>query len=166
MAIIQKSTAGAAYSLFDLNNQDMPPSGTFEATIIDVRDKMGVERTKFQSQETEVVDLTAFLFGYRGADGKPYRIDTRPMKISGHPKSALVQFVTGLLGRTPEVGYDTMRLKGTKCLLTVAHVTGESGTPYATIMSATPLPQGWGQKQQQPPEIQIADDEADDEIPF
>jgi hypothetical protein len=172
MAILTKPANNEAFALFDLSNEEMPPPGTYAATIIKIVDKMGVERTKFQSKETETVDLTAFLFGFRGTDGKQYKIDTRPMKISGHPKAALYKFLTALLGHAPAYGWDYMELKGTRCLLTVAHMESDSGTVYASITAAVPLPAGFAPAptipspaQTPPPEIRLADDEGE-EIPF
>lgn len=182
MAILQKPKEEAQYGLFELDGQELPPAGTYPAVVLDIRDRMGVERTKFKSAETETVDLTAFLFGYRTGDGKGWKIDTRPMKISGHPKSALYKFLFSLLGRAPEYGWDYMALKGAKCLLTVAHAQSEGGTVYAKVDHAVPLPDfgGWGTqpaapapapapaaapKPPAPPEIRIADDD-NEEIPF
>lgn len=119
MAILKQPETNNALDLFGLDRENLPPAGTFAAKVLDIQDKFGVERTKFQSTETETVDLTAFLFGYVGPDGRKYRIDTRPMKISGHPKSALYKFLTALMGRAPAYGWDYAELKGTTCLLTV-----------------------------------------------
>ncbi len=176
MAILQQPTT--TFDLFGVDNGDLPPAGTYAATILDIMDKFGVERTKFQSVEVEKVDLTAFLFGYRGGDGKKYRISTRPMKISGHPKAALYKFLSALLGRSPAYGWDYASLKGSKCLLTIAHMSSSQGNLYAAITAAVPLPAGFGGAPDvhpvapppaaRPPEIHTADDDtdADDEIPF
>lgn len=180
--ILQKPTSNGAYDLFDVDNEALPPPGSYAAKIIDIVDRLGVERTRFQSTETEVVDLTAFLFGFRGPDNRPYKLQTRPMKISGHPKAALYKFLTALLGHTPAYGWDYMALKGSTCLLTVAHMTSQNGNLYAAITAAVPLPAGWSVHPQtapapaapaapqptRPPEIPIADDENDpnEEIPF
>ena len=140
MAILQKPATNNALDLFGLGLDNLPPAGTYPAVILDIVDKLGVERTKFQSTETETVDLTSFLFGYRGTDGQKYRIDTRPMKISGHPKAALYKFLTALMGKAPEYGWDYAALKGTQCLITVAHITSPQQHVYASITSAVPLP--------------------------
>lgn len=181
MAILQKPKEDAQYGLFDVENEGLAPAGTWPAVILDIRDKMGVERKKFKGEGTEVVDLTAFLFGYRTPDGKAWRIDTRPMKISGHPKATLYKFLAKLLGKAPEYGWDYMALKGTKCLLTVAHATPEGGGEvYARIDAAVPFvdfgawgampaaPGGTTTPQPKPaaPVIPIADDDENDEIPF
>lgn len=177
MAILKQPETNNALDLFGLDRENLPPAGTFAAKVLDIQDKFGVDRTKFQSTETETVDLTAFLFGYVGPDGRKYRIDTRPMKISGHPKSALYKFLTALMGRAPAYGWDYAELKGTTCLLTVAHMVSQHNNPYAAITAAVPLPAGFGSwqqlaatqppKQQRPPEIPLADDDNnDDDIPF
>lgn len=172
MAILQKP-ASNGIDLFELDRENLPPAGTFAARILDIQDRMGVERTKYQSQETETVDLTAFLFGFTAPDGTKWRIDTRPMKISGHPKSALYKFLTGLMGKAPEYGWDYMALKGTGCLLTIAHMVSQQGNPYASITAAVPLPTGFGfggrkEAVRKPPEIRLADDDEgeDDGVPF
>lgn len=76
MAVLQQPKSSS--SLFELPDE-LPPRGTFVATCIDIRDVFGVERQKFQSQEMEKVDVTAFLFGFRTRDGKPFKVATRAM---------------------------------------------------------------------------------------
>ena len=66
MAILQDNAGKSAFHLFDLGPSNLPPKGTYAATIIDIVDKFGVERRKFEKpDEMEKVDLTAFLFGFR-----------------------------------------------------------------------------------------------------
>ena len=173
MAVLQKPTSEGLFGLFDIDQTELPPAGSWPATVLDVRDKMGVERKKFNEDGTEIVDLTAFLFGYRGPDGRAWRIDTRPMRVSGHPKSSLFRFLTSLLGHPPAYGWDYCTLRGTKCLRNVVHATSEStGTVYARVEHAAPLPDfgAWSQpsaepKPASPPEIRLVDDEPE-EIPF
>ncbi len=122
---------------------DLAPAGTYIATVIDIRDEFGVVRTKFQSTETEKVDLTTFLFGFRDAQGQPHKVASRRMKISGNEKSALFGFLKSLLGRAPEYGQDYCTLKGAKCLLTVEHVKRRDGVGiFASIAALSPVPQG------------------------
>ena len=149
MAIL-KDSAGSVWSLFEMEAEPMPPRGTFAATIIGIRDRFGVERRKFQSEETEKVDLTQFLFGFRDGAGQPHQIASRVMKISGNEKSALYQFLTALLGEPPKMGWDYMEMKGRKVLVTVAHQPKRSdpGESYATIASVSPLPAGYGEAPQ------------------
>lgn len=147
MAILQESSAKSQFHLFDLPaDAPLPPEGTFAATVVDIVDKFGVERRKFdQPDQTEKVDLTAFLFGLRDAAGAAYKIDSKPMRISGNEKSALFAFLKSILGKSPKMGWDYCELKGHKCLITVEHETGKSGTGYATIAAVSPLPAGFTQ---------------------
>ncbi len=76
MAVLKQPTMGG--SLFELPDE-LPPTGTFIATCLDVRDVFGVERRKYQSEELEVVDLTAFLFGYRTKEELEERTRQEPV---------------------------------------------------------------------------------------
>lgn len=128
---------------------DLAPAGTHIATIIDIKDEFGVTRTKFQSTETEKVDLTCFLFGFRDAAGNPHKVASRQMRISGNEKSALFNFLKSLLGRAPSFGWDYLALKGQKCLLTVEHVQRKDGSGvFAGIASLSPMPAGYAQPAQ------------------
>jgi len=119
--------------------------GTYVATIEDIVDEMGVERRKFQSEETEVADLTCFLFRYQDGAGKVNRISSRRMKITGHEKSTLFGFLKSILGRAPKMGWDYLEMKGHKCLITVEHQQRRDGQGvFAAIASLSPLPAGLG----------------------
>ncbi len=123
----------------------LAPAGTFVATVIDVRDEFGIQRQRFQSTETEKVDLTCFLFGFRDAQGNPHRIASRMMRISGNEKAALFGFLKNLLGRAPAYGWDYCSIKGQKCLLTVEHVQKRDGSGvFAAIAALSPVPEGFG----------------------
>ena len=142
MAIIPESKSGGG-GLFDLDYSIKPPAGTYVATCVDVADDFGVVRTKFQSTETEEVDLTAFLFEFKDANGT-HRIDTRPMKISGHPKAALTKFLKTWTGAPFPAGKDTKTLVGQTGLLTVMHEPRRDGNGvYANISSLLPVPPGY-----------------------
>lgn len=120
--------------------ETLPPVGTYVATVLDVKDVFGIVRPKFQSQEMETVDLTAFLFGFRDSQGNPHRVASRQMRISGNEKSALFKFLTSLLGREPEYGWDYITLKGHKCTLSVQHTRKRDGSGvFASIASVGPL---------------------------
>ena len=179
MAVLPQPKSSS--SLFELPDE-LPPRGTFVATCIDIRDVFGVERQKYQSQEMERVDLTAFLFGYRTKDGKPYRVATRAMRISGSDKSSLFAFLKSWLGQAPRHGWDYMELKGKKALITVDHQPSRTkpGVFYAVIASISPLPEGYGDAPQAPqpaaPAVAAAKpaqgeagpsvEDAQDEVPF
>lgn len=124
----------------------LAPAGTFVATVIDVRDQFGVQRQRFQSDETEKVDLTCFLFGFRDTQGHPHKVASRLMRISGNEKAALFGFLKSLLGRAPAYGWDYATLKGQKCLLTVEHIQKRDGSgAFAGIAALSPIPAGFGQ---------------------
>ncbi len=142
MAVLTQPTDSSNPFLDQIGNA-LAPAGTFIATVVDVRDEFGVVRTKFQSTESERVDLTTFLFGFRDAQGQPHKVASRRMKISGNEKSTLFGFLKGLLGKAPEYGWDYVALKGAKCLLTVEHVKRKDGVGvFASIASLSPVPPG------------------------
>jgi hypothetical protein len=176
MAVLQQPKSSS--SLFELSDE-LPPRGTFVATCIDIRDVFGVQRQKFQSQEMETVDVTAFLFGFRTRDGKPFKVATRAMKISGSEKSGLFILLKSWLGQAPRYGWDYMEMKGKKALITVDHQPSRTkpGAVYAVIASISPLPEGYGEQPQaaMPPPAPVAPtppvaapsvEDADDEVPF
>ena len=148
---------------------DLAPKGTFVATCIDIKDVFGVERKKYQSEETERVDLTSFLFGFRDKAGTPFKVASRSLKISGNEKSNLFAFLKSWLGEPPKMGWDYMEMKGKKALVTVEHIhsTRNPGQVFAGIASISPVPEGFesasipAQPQSPPP----AKDE-DDVLPF
>jgi hypothetical protein len=143
MAVLTQPT-DTTNPFVEVIGNDLAPAGTYIATVIDVRDEFGVVRTKFQSTETEKVDLTTFLFGFRDQHGQPHRVASRRMKISGNEKSALFTFLKALLGRAPEYGWDYCTLKGSQCLLTVEHVKRKDGVGvFASIAALSPVPQGF-----------------------
>lgn len=144
MAILQQPVVGG--NVFeDEIGDDLAPAGTFMAMVIDIRDEFGVQRTKFQSTETEMVDLTTFLFGFRDAQGFEHRVASRRMKISGNEKAALFAFLKSLLGHAPQYGWDYVELRGAHCLLTVEHIQRRDGTGvFVAIAALSPVPQGMG----------------------
>jgi hypothetical protein len=140
--LVQPVVGGNVFA--ELIGDDLAPAGTFQATVIDIRDEFGVTRLKFQSQEMETVDLTTFLFGFLDAQGYEHRVASRRMKISGNEKSSLFAFLKSLLGRAPQYGWDYLALKGAQCLLTVEHVTKRDGTGvFAAIAALSPVPAGF-----------------------
>jgi hypothetical protein len=145
MAILTKSYSSTNPFAAKIGDA-LAPAGTFIATISDIDDEFDVVRQKYQSEETEKVDLTTFLFGFRDAAGNPHRVASRRMKISGNEKSALYGFLKSILGKAPSYGWDYMSLKGAKVLLTVEHVQRRDGSGlFASIASLSPVPAGLGQ---------------------
>lgn len=118
----------------------LAPAGTYAARIIEVHDVQGVERQKYQSTETEIVDESTFYFGIKGQDGQLYKVRTFAFKQSGSPKSNLYKFLSALLGHAPKHGWDYAELQGKECQITVAHKTSADGTKtYANVISISPL---------------------------
>ena len=144
MAVLQQPVASG--NVFqELIGDDLAPAGTYVATVIDIRDEFGVQRTRFQSTEIETVDLTTFLFGFRDAQGYEHRVSSRRMKISGNEKAALFLFLKCLLGRAPQYGWDYMACKGAQCLVTVEQITKRDGSDaFAAIAALSPVPAGFG----------------------
>lgn len=140
MAVLEQPVSNSNPFIEQIGDK-LAPVGTYAATILDIRDEFGVRRNKFQSEETEEVDLTCFLFGFRDSRGVEHKVASRTMKISGNVKSALYDFLKRLLGRAPAYGWDYCTLKGSKCLLTVEHVTRKDGNGvFAGIASLSPMP--------------------------
>ncbi len=151
MAILQQPVVGGNVFAEQIGD-DLAPAGTYVATVVDIVDEFGVQRTKFQSTETEVVDLTTFLFGFRDAQGFEHRVASRRMKISGNEKSSLFSFLKSLLGHAPQYGWDYMALKGAQCLVTVEHIQRRDGVGvFAGIAALSPVPAGFGQPAAQAP---------------
>jgi hypothetical protein len=46
------------------------PPGTHAAIVYQVIDSFGVERKKFKSEETHIIDVTVFVFAARLPDGR------------------------------------------------------------------------------------------------
>lgn len=126
------------------NVDELAPAGTYAAVILDIIDLFGVQRPKFQNpQEKETLDVTRFLFGFQGQDGRYYKIQTREMRISGNTKAKLYQFLQGILGTPPKYGWDYCSLVGKSAMITVMHQQGrkDPSKTYAGIASVAPLPQ-------------------------
>lgn len=150
MAVFKESVS-SFNAAFDLSQEPMAPAGTYLATCIDCKDQFGIVRQKFQSQETETVDLTAFLFGFRDQEGRPYKVATANMKISGNEKSALYLFLKQWLGKPFPFGQDYAQpeqnggMIGRKALITVSHEPKKSGDGvWVKIIGVSPVPAGFG----------------------
>jgi hypothetical protein len=101
------------------NLGEPPPKGTYLAVCVDVIDQYNVERQKYQSEETEIVNLTRFVFGVKCKDGSLRKMPSKAMKISNHENSALRAFLVSWLGEAPKSGFDTACLKGKGAQLTL-----------------------------------------------
>lgn len=120
---------------------DLAPAGAQIATCLEIQDQFGVERPKFENpNEKETLDVTRFLFGFRGQDGRSYRVQSFEFRISGSPKSNLFKFLTSWLGNPPKYGWDYCELKGQGAMITVAHKQSRDGTKtYANIVGISPV---------------------------
>jgi len=108
------------------NLGEPPPKGIHIAVCFDCVDQYNVERKKYQSEETDIVNLTRFIFGVKLKDGSLRKIASKAMKISNHENSALRAFLTSWLGEAPKPGFDTATLKGKGAQLTlVENVAGD-----------------------------------------
>jgi hypothetical protein len=146
MAILQPSASKSMNPFAERVGDDLAPAGTWMATIVDIRDEFGVTRPKYENPaETEVVDLTCFLFGFRDQANQPHMLASRSMRISGNEKSALFGFLKAILGRAPQFGWDYCELRGARCLLTVEHQARRDGAGvFPAVAALSPLPAGFG----------------------
>ena len=164
-------------SVFDTGTEPAP-RGTFVATCIDIKDMFGVVRPKFENpSESEKVDLTAFLFGFRDRSGKAFKIASKTMRISAKDNSNLYGFLKSWLGRPPQYGWDYVELKGSKALVTIDHTPSRKypGVVYADIVTLSPVPEGMTMGPATapapapvapPPPAPAPVEDADDELPF
>lgn len=119
-----------------------PPAGTYFAVCVDVVDNYGVERKKYQSEETELVDVTRFVFGVTTKSGQAHKIATREMKITGGPKANLTKFLKAWTGENPKPGMDTEELKGKGAQITVTAEESRNGKTYNNITGIAPVMDG------------------------
>jgi len=168
------------------DTEELAPEGDYVATCIDIQDEFGVTRRKYQSEETEEIDVTRFLFGFKAKDGNLYKVQTWEMKISGSPKSKLFKFLSDWLGKAPKMGWDYCELKGKGAVIKVAQKTSQLGKTYAFIDNINPpknslndytsqvIPvEQFGASSQPTPEVQVASspnawspEDGDENCPF
>jgi hypothetical protein len=142
MAVLQQSVAGRANPFSEQIGQDIAPTGTWVATIVDVCDEFGIVRPKFEHpNETETVDLATFLFEFLDEQNVPHLIASKSMRISGNEKAALYGFLKSILGVAPKYGWDYCEIKGAQCLLTVEHKPRRDGSSvFPMIATLSPIP--------------------------
>lgn len=121
--------------------KESAPKGTYICTCLLVKDEFGVMRKKYQSEELAKTDVTRFLFGFVHKSGKQFFVETREMKISSDPKSALFAFLKSWLGEPPKVGWDYCSLIGSGALVTVEHTPSAKnpGQFFSNIGSIAPV---------------------------
>lgn len=117
---------------------EVAPAGDYVATCLDVADEFGVTRRKYQSEDTEQIDVTRFLFGFKAQDGRLYKVQTFEMKISSSPKSALIKFLTSWLGKPPAMGWDYCELVGKGAVIGCEQVVSQMGKTYNKITKISP----------------------------
>lgn len=141
----QTKTSLSSTSFAQCDPSALPPAGQFTATCIDIRDYMDVERKIYGSEETELTNVTRFLFEFADAAGTHY-IETREMKISSDDRSNLMRFLTSWLGHAPSLEGDwdyLVEMKGQPALLTVAHQPSKMGDRmWANILTIMAVPEG------------------------
>jgi len=138
MATLTAPTGGAGYGP---RITELAPKGTYLATIVDVSDRFGVERPKYEDPTImEKVDLTNFTFGFKAKDGKLYLVKSGDMRISGNEKSKLYGFLQSLTGEPPRYGWDYCELLGSGAQITVSHKESKRtpGKMYALIGALSP----------------------------
>jgi len=86
------------------------------------------------------VDLIRFLFATM-VNGKQYFAQTKEMRQSSSPKSALMKFLTSWLGKPPPTdgSFDTEDLVGRGAQVTISHQVSQRGTKYAAITGISPV---------------------------
>jgi len=137
MAKIPQSTGSGLGAL-----GEPPPAGTYLAVCTDVIDQYGVDRPKYQSEETEKVDVTRFVFGVKTKAGALHKIATREMKITGGPKANLTKFLKSWTGENPKPGMDTEDLRGKGAQITVTAEESRNGKTYNNITGIAPVMEG------------------------
>lgn len=139
MAILQEPQGAVG---FGPRIAELAPKGTYLATVVDIIDRFQVERPKFENpSEIEKVDLTMFVFGFKGKDGKLYLVKSGDMRISGNEKSKLYSFLQQMTGEPPKYGWDYCELKGRGAQITVTHKESKRtpGKMYAVIGALSPV---------------------------
>jgi len=142
MAIIEKQAQveGAATG-WDIS--EVCPAGTYVGVCLEVKDTFDVTRPKFEDpSQTEIVNLTRFLFGVQGADGIFYKIQTHDLKISSHEKSSLMAILTAWTAKPISMleGWDYCEMTGEAAMITVIQKTSQKGRVYATVRSVVAPP--------------------------
>jgi hypothetical protein len=145
---------------FGLKDAPAAPPGTWVATCIGVCDQLGVELPKYDNPGVlEKQDRTCFLFGFRDQTGAAYKVASKWMRISGHSKAKLMEFLGQCLGKPFPIGsdYNTPEanggMKGRKVMLTTQTVQRDGGGSYSTILSVSPVPTGYVQPVAAPAQV-------------
>lgn len=124
-----------------LNIEHEAPPGQYVAVCLRVVDVFGVMRKKFQSQEEAPRDVTRFIFGVLDQQNRAFLIQTFEFTISAAPGSNLIDFLTGWLGREPEMGWDYVAMTNQGAMITVAAQPSKRNPAkvYANITGISPV---------------------------
>jgi hypothetical protein len=137
MAKLSAPTGGTGLQIADL-----APAGQHVATCLRIIDLFDVDRPSFQnSQVMEKRDVTRFVFGLRGPDGRFYLVQTFEFTISGAPSANLMKFLKSWLGYDAEMDWDYCEMLNCGALLTVQHAQSKRnpGQHYASIAGIAPV---------------------------
>ena len=118
---------------------DLPP-GIYDGICVDVEEHLNAERKRWQSTETERVNLLAFTFEVTGKSGAKRSVRSKRMLISSFEGSALFKFVTAWCGQPPESGFDTDSLMGCRANLTLTHAPSTTLPSRVYVRIATIAP--------------------------
>lgn len=125
------------------------PSGAHRAVCISFID-LGTQKTEYQGQTSHkrLISIRWELPDERMDDGRPFTISKR-YTWSMSDRATLRKDLESWRGKPFErgdfgpSGFDTRRLLGVPCLLTIVHKDGQNGT-FANIAAISPLPKGMG----------------------
>lgn len=121
------------------------PSGAHRATCIGFID-LGTQKTEYQGQTNHkrLIRIRWELADERMDDGRPFTISKR-YTWSMSDKATLRKDLESWRGKPFEradfgpSGFDTKKLLGVPCLITIVHKTGENGI-FANLSGVSPLP--------------------------
>jgi hypothetical protein len=124
------------------------PAGAHPARCIAVID-LGTQTTTFQGEtkQSRRVQLTWEIPGERMEDGRPFTI-SKKYRATLHERSTLSKDLEGWRNKTftdaERKGWDSRKLLGQPCLLTVAQEEGRSGDGriYSMVKTVSPMPKG------------------------
>ena len=137
MAIL-KQTGGGQIRAYDIDN--VCPEGNYSARCIDLMESMGVEEEEYGKPGSFVTkDKCRFLFAVKAEDGTVHMVQSREFNISGSPKSNIVGFIRGWLGKTPPPAFDTLNLVNEVAQISISQRTSPKGTVYAAVETIAPL---------------------------
>lgn len=138
-----KSSAGSITGFDEIDkNAPLPAEQTSLHTCLKYKVTENVERPSYSNPEVmEKITTLRFLLGSKDANGNQVLVQTREFKLSFHPKSNLVSFLTNWYGKAlPTDGSLTLDdFVGKGAQLTISHAQTRRGTTYAQISGIAPV---------------------------